>query len=339
MEELCLIKDKYLPKSLDDIEHNQKLINKCKIYSKHKEIDNMIFIGSQGIGKYTIIKLLLAEIYGNSIFKLKKKFFEIENKGKNDEIEIIFSNYHYEIDVIDLKFSDLSKIISFLKEYITNKNIFSVSYNIVIIKNFDKIGKCNQFALRRIIEKHYKSCRFILIAKSLSNINEAILSRCILFRLQKINEIELSSIIVNCSIKNNLKIEKKHIEKIIKLSNNNITKALSLLELVDNNIIDIFDNINYDLQYDKIISIITSFKDIKDINILRDIIYKLLFDLNPSIILENITLKILKDYDMDISLRNRILELSTKSDEALINGFRPIYHIEYFCISLINLLN
>ena len=340
MEKLCLIKDKYPPLSLDNIQHNSKLIDRLKMYSKNKSIDNMLLIGTQGCGKYTIAKLLLSETINKSVLNLKKKIFNIDCKGKNEEIEIIYSNFHYELNAFDFKFSDMFRIIDFIKQYTMNKNIFNNSYHIIIIRNFEIISKNVQYALRRIMEKNINTCRFILIAKSMSNIEDAILSRCLLFRIMAIKENELSKIIKTTADAENIKITKKNIDTIINLSQKNITRALCLMELTEKNLIDKIESINYhEILYEKLINILVSSNDIKDINRIRDILYTLLFDLEASLILEKVTLKILKDYEMDILTRQEILELSVHTDCSLSKGFRPIYHLEYFCVNLIHLFN
>ena len=340
MEKECLIKDKYPPLSLDDIQHNSKLINRLKIYCKNKSIDNMLLLGSQGCGKYTIAKLLMAETINKSVFNLKKKIFNIESKGKNEEIEIFYSNFHYELNAFDFKYSDMFRIIEFIKQYTVNRNIFTNSYHIIIIKNFEIVSKNVQYALRRIMEKNINTCRFILIAKSMSKIEDAIISRCLLFRVMAIKDNELSNIIKKIVEHEKIKMSKENIQQIIHLSANNITRTLCLMELIENNIIDKIESINnYNILYDKLINILVSSNDVKDINRIRDILYNLLFDIEPSVILENITLKILKDYDMEISVRQEILDLSVKTDSSIVKGFRPIYHLEYFCVNLIHLFN
>ena len=77
-----LLKDKIKIRSFDDVKHNKKLIDKLKIYSEHKDIDNILLVGEKGSSKTTIANILLSNTFGNEIYNLKKKIFEIDYKKK-----------------------------------------------------------------------------------------------------------------------------------------------------------------------------------------------------------------------------------------------------------------
>ena len=101
------------------------------------------------------------------------------------------------------------RIIDFIKQYTMNRNIFTNSYHIIIIKNFEIVSKNVQYALRRIMEKNIYTCRFILIAKSMSRIEDAIISRCLLFRVMAIKDNELSNIIKKIVEREKITMSKK----------------------------------------------------------------------------------------------------------------------------------
>ena len=155
----------------------------------------MIISGLSGSGKSTIANLIISTAIHESARKVKKKIIKIDYKNKNEELEVLYSNYHYEINTFDFKFSDMFMIIEFLRNFTKSKNIFTNSYNIIIIKNFDLLAKNIQFDLRTIIEKNINQVRFIFLVKTISKVDEAIISRCINFRLHKISNNEITSIL------------------------------------------------------------------------------------------------------------------------------------------------
>ena len=236
MDETCLLKDKYAPVSLDGISHNKDLIDKLKKFSKHKTIENILFTGCSGCGKYIIAKSMMATIIGDSVYKIKTKKLNIETKNGTEEIELKYSNFHYELNAMDFKYSDMFRIIDFIKQYTMHKNIFTNLYHIILIKNFDIVSKNVQYALRRIMEKNINTCRFILLAKSLSKIENAIISRSLLFRVKSVNESELTKILETIINLENRSIPNDKIYKIVSQANRNITTGICLLEMCLDNI-------------------------------------------------------------------------------------------------------
>ena len=269
-----------------------------------------------------------------SLSRPLRKIFDIEYKKKNEEIELFYSNYHYELDLYQFKFIDMYLIIEFIKQYTSNINIFTNTHNVIIIKNFQLASKNIQFALRRIMEKNINTCRFIFLINSLGNLEEALISRTILLRLNQIKDSEIKNILKNVININKFSVSTKNLNKIIAVSENDITKSLCLLE----NCIDGIEiENNYEL--DSLINLIETSNKILDINIIRTKLYNILLYITPSLLIEKITLKILKDYDMNIDIRNKILELACNTENNVNLGFRSIYHIEYFIIELICLFN
>ena len=329
-----LLKDKIKIRSFDDVKHNKKLIDKLKIYSEHKDIDNILLVGEKGSSKTTIANILLSNTFGNEIYNLKKKIFEIDYKKKKEEIEVYYSNYHYELDLNNFNYVDSYIIIEFIKQYTSNKNIYTNKYNVLIIKNFQLAPKSIQYSLRRILEKYINTCRFILLSNKLAKIEDAIISRTLLLKLKKINESELKNILQGIIDSNKFLISSKDLNEIISLSNLDIGKSICLLE-------NIINGFHFEKNYDIIplIELIVSSKKILDINLIRNKIYNILLYIDVSSLIVEITLKILEDYDMNNTTRNQLLEYASDAELNTILGFRSIYHIENFIIKLICLFN
>ena len=86
---------KYAPKSFDSFVLNKKIAEKYKNTLYNQNYFNTILYGKNGIGKYTIAMCILRELYGDKIYYKYKTKLTLGN-GKN--VEIISSNYHYEIN-------------------------------------------------------------------------------------------------------------------------------------------------------------------------------------------------------------------------------------------------
>ena len=155
--------DKYKPKSLDEITGNKEIIERLKIISKSRNLPNMIFSGMSGTGKTSSALCLVKEIYGNNFM--------------TRVIELNASDDLRKIDVVR------DRIDNFVKKKCGDK--------IVIFDEADSMTNQVQHTLRSIMDRYYKTTRFILICNSLSNIIESILSRCLIVKFSKLQNNEI----------------------------------------------------------------------------------------------------------------------------------------------------
>ena len=77
-----LIKDKYTPKYFNEYIINKNIINTYKNLGV-KPLYNILINGTHGTGKYTLAKSILCEIYGESVYNLKKNSLNLQNKNNN----------------------------------------------------------------------------------------------------------------------------------------------------------------------------------------------------------------------------------------------------------------
>ena len=61
---------KYIPKDFNDIIGNIDLINTLNKYIKTNSTDNLIFVGPCGVGKTTIVNILVEKLNTNNKYKL-----------------------------------------------------------------------------------------------------------------------------------------------------------------------------------------------------------------------------------------------------------------------------
>lgn len=287
---------------------------------------------------------------------------------KNNNVNFKFINHKYfkEINLYHKLANQKHILKNYIMAIIQNKSICSKKH-IFIINDFDKLKYNSYMLLRRAMEIFNKNVIFIFISNNLSKIPDAIKSRCLNIRCSILNNKALNKITKQLTI--DYDIEKKEITKLIKSNEGDIYKILLNLENIvkkdidntdiddtdiDNTDIDNIDIDNTDIDnIDINKSKINSYQNILTNEIIahlifikkeknpfkvlpknREFIFKLItFNFDNHIILENFLKIIIKKYSKNIPI-NKIIQLTAKIDNDILNSTREIYHYEYYLLKI-----
>ena len=334
LEELQKIIDN---KNYEDIIrfHNSKL----DIYKNYKNMPNLLIHGSSGCGKHTLIRLLLSDIFDNSINDTFLETYYIKGYGNSViDVEIEQSKYHI---IIEPNNTGLDKYLiqEIVKEY-AKKKIINVSYNkypfrVVLINNVDNLHYYAQTSLRCTMEKYNKTCRFILCCNQTSKIIDPIISRCLDIRIPAPTYDDMNSLIYHILLNEKKMLSKTKIDYIIKKGDYNIKITLWILYMIIYKIKDI------ELSWKKSLDTIINFMiDLKDKNIklneqiiitTRNILYNIFTTNIPCVeILIEIINKIIYSNQFENTLLNIIFQLSSETENRLNKGKRSIIHLDAF---------
>ena len=316
---------------------DEKLITYLEKISNDKELPHVIFYGGGGTGKKTIINIFLSMIYGNSIYNLKKRIYQVPGSGgKVKDIEVLESDYHIIIKPNNNNF-DRYMVPKIVKDY-TYLSPISIyeekkDFKTIQIDNLDNLAFTSQACLRRIIEKHSKKYRFVLWCKSLTKISEPLKSRCLCIHIPYNSNKKLLKWAENICIENKKIIDKDVLIEIIKKSNKNLKSILLGIDLYyyKQKI-----NTTYDDNINNICEIVLSKK--LDIRNLRDIVYNMENIVPYLKILKDITCMLLKKINND-NIKNIILNTTTNYEFDLTMARRAIIHIEAYFIFIHKLYN
>ena len=136
--------------------HNENVLSKLNHFFETKKIPNIIFHGSSGSGKRTIVNNFLSRIYDNDVFKQKNHVMTV-NCSHGKGIKFIRD---------ELKF--------FAK---TNIQVNDVMFKSIVLLNADSLTIDAQSALRRCIELFSNNTRFFIIVENKCKLLNPILSR------------------------------------------------------------------------------------------------------------------------------------------------------------------
>ena len=276
-------------------------------------LQNMIFYGPPGIGKYTQI-LSVIQRYSPSKLKYEKKM--CVTYGKNSYVFKI-SDIHFEVDM---------SLLGCNSKLLWNE-IYNEITDAVLAKN-EKIGiiMCKNF--------HQTHSELLEIFHSYIQINNNLIQLKFIFVTEQISFIP-SNIIQRCEI---ISIPRATRSQHIKCFGTKI-KRTTPLERIDN-LKKLYDNTSlqrpkYENICNKIITIITSKKNINYAET-RDLLYNLfIFNVDVYEAIWYITTELIKkNLIASADITDVLLQLWKRSFQFN-NNYRPIYHLESILFYLI----
>lgn len=328
------------PKKLSDYFINLEIINKIKRLAKFKDPGNSLFYGPEGSGKYTIIKCLLAEMFGDDIYNLSKKEFEITSpiSKKTEPFTVYVSKYHYEIDVKDHSINENNLISLFIANISKTCNVENNSFHIVMIKNLQFLPKHIQSTLNSFIDNNIDTLRVILETNEINKLELGIDSRCCKYRIPAPTNADIAKIAVNTFDNNGFNYTLDNLKDIVNNSERNLYKLDFYLNvcLISGKYTSIKSKFN-----ETILTIpkILEKQNFKLFSEIREIILNLLIcNVQPTLIFTTI-LKYYLASEIDNDIKKEIIYQCAKYQLNCQSGYRQLYHIEAFITKIAVLIN
>ena len=284
---------------------------------KNKNHANIILYGSCKCGKTIFIQKLFTYLYGDH--KL------VHN---NNKLRVYGNRYYYYIDCNHIYDKDYFK--NYINDIVNSYDYYNDTMKYIILDNYNLINDIIQRFLKVIIEKSNKTTKFILITNKLNYIENAIRSRCLLFRL---NEPLIYDKIIYLQ-----RLFKEHKIYYNQYLLEKDCRKYNLQELLNK----YSRSKNYINIYEKYTSIITDSLFLDTFNILK--IKKISSEIKElNINIERICQQLIDIFSIVYSSNDKKLYLLikeiTKNNHILQGSFRDIIYIESIIINLYSIIN
>ena len=335
---MVFLVDKYSPKTISDAYFHKDILAMLETMSKDESIPHIIFYGPYGSGKKTLIRLLLELLYDRHVTQTDDTLYTVVGSGnKPTEVMVKQSNYHIVIEPNNNNF-DRYLIQDIVKEYAKRipLNVYKVNrvFKTVLINNLDSMSYYAQTSLRRTMEKYSGTCRFVMWCRSLSQVIEPLISRCVCIRVDSPNNNELFGYLYNIAANEKINLQINDYHDIIRYANGNIKKAIWQLELIRN-------KLNKETIYEETINQIINkilLSDTYLINEIRTLNYNIMItNITGSNIINDLTQGLCSEQIPD-TIKYRILEIAARYEHNIKKGRREMIHIEAFIMNVMRLI-
>ncbi len=197
--------EKYRPKRLDDVVDQREIVEGIKNFIKKRDMPNLLFTGSAGVGKTTVALCIARELLGE--------------QWRDNTLELNASDER-----------GINMVREKVKMFTRYTSIAEIPFKIVILDEADEMTPEAQTALRRIMEDSASTTRFILICNYISQIIEPIQSRCVIFRFKIIGKEDVINHLAKICSNENVKYSVDALEIIYDYANGDLRHAINILQ-------------------------------------------------------------------------------------------------------------
>jgi replication factor C subunit 2/4 len=292
--------EKYVPKSLEDIVGNTDVILRLKKVINEGNMQNMILVGPTGAGKTCSIHcltraLLDSKIYDDAVLELNTS----EDRG--------IGTVRTKIKMFAQKKVDLP----------------SGVYKVIVIDEADSMTPGAQQALRRIIELYSYNTRFVFLCNEITEIIEAIQSRCCIFKYNKLSDKDIKSVIKGICEYENIDYTDEGLETILFTCVGDLRQAINNLQSTYSG----YKVINYenvlkicDIPQPDLLNNIIKYSIENDFITSNQLIMKI-YDMGYATIdIINCLFYVLKNYDIDEVIKMKMIKEIAFTNIRIING-------------------
>ncbi len=197
--------EKYRPQTFAEVKGHKEIVKRLQAFVDQKNIPHILLSGPAGVGKTTLSLIIAKTLYGDT---WRSNFLEL-NASDDRGIDVVRNT---------------------IKDFARTKALGTDLPKIIYLDECDSLTKEAQQALRRTMETHTRTARFILSCNFSSKIIDPIQSRCTIFRFKPLAKEDVKTIIEHIAQREGLKVDAKAMEAIITVTRGDARRAENILQ-------------------------------------------------------------------------------------------------------------
>jgi len=199
--------EKYRPKSMNEVSHQDEVVNTLKACLDGGSFPHLLFYGPPGTGKTSTVLAIAKDLFGD---QFKTRVLEL-NASDERGISIV-----------------RGKIKNFARTAVAKGN--GPAFKIIILDECDAMTPDAQSAMRRTMEEYSKVTRFAIICNYVTRIIEPLASRCAKFRFKPVGDAPLLERLRYISQEEGVECDDDAMETLVKVSGGDMRKALTTFQ-------------------------------------------------------------------------------------------------------------
>ncbi|MHC1610968.1 MAG: AAA family ATPase [Candidatus Methanospirareceae archaeon] len=219
--------EEYRPKRLEEIVGQEEVVRRIEGFLKERTVPNLLLWGPKGTGKtslvYALAKELYGEFYDENLMHIETADFVEQGKEwlKENKRFRIFYNEQRSALVI---FKEM------IREYAALAPI-NAQFKILFFSNADLLPINLQQALRRIMERSNKTCRFVFSTTKPAGIIPALRSRCLNLHFGSLDKrCAMEALIRSIADKEGVNITDRALKRLKNYARGDAGAAITILE-------------------------------------------------------------------------------------------------------------
>lgn len=203
--------EKYRPEHINEIISHDIIKKILQIYIDNKNFPNVIFYGKAGIGKTSLIKSYIYDMYKSLV---------------NENVLYINASYDRSIEIIK------TRVYSFIKTATIQNNLIKL----VVFDEADSLTVDSQNIIKDFIGKY--NVKYCFICNYEKNIIPEIKSRCLYLKFFLLTYEAIKEKIEDICLYENIYMSNQSLDKLIKSTNSDLRKLLNVLQILKINFQD-----------------------------------------------------------------------------------------------------
>ncbi|KAI9104291.1 hypothetical protein K1719_022863 [Acacia pycnantha] len=231
--------DKYQPKALQEFICHKHIVSQLLTMIKEGCVcEHFIFEGPPGVGKRTMIRALLREVFGHDEVKVIEEYRTFVLKGEvigSIQVPIIKSAHHVEVNLSQTKGYKEQVVADLLKE--TYDKIINISMpcepkncHAIIIYEAEKLSSQSLLYIKWMLERYNNGCNKVFFCCADESKLQIVKPICKTFRLAPPPTQEIVEVLKYIGKEEGKDLSSEFLTKVVEKSKNNLRQTIRSLE-------------------------------------------------------------------------------------------------------------